>query len=167
MTSCRSPLPPLDAERQALVLKWQRYALQLAQRWCRMAHQVPHAEDVKVEALLGLVEGAHRWQPGRGSFASCAHYYVLNRLRKYEREGARRPPAALEDGEGRLHRASGVQPRRAAARPGRRARRHELLPAEPTPDRLEAEDAARLFAEFEDTLTQASGWPFFQAEEVE
>lgn len=154
MTSCRTapPLPPLNAERQVLVAKWRRYALMLAQKWCHLAHQEPHVEDIRAEALLGLVEGAQRWDPKCGSFTAIAHYYILNRLRRYEREGVRvvRLPSRLElaapkevSMDARLSGADGI--------PGD-ATRHQVLPAPAASDRLEEEDSARLFAQLEDTL---------------
>lgn len=136
-------------------MKWRRWALMLAQRWCRQAHQKPHAADIRAEALLGLVEGAQRWNPKRGSFSAVAHFYVLNRLRKYEREGARvvRVPHSKTSREGFTaprECSMDVQLRGPEGTAG--GTRHELLPAAPAPDTLEAEDAARLYAELEDAL---------------
>ncbi|MBJ6762784.1 hypothetical protein JGU66_18630 [Myxococcaceae bacterium JPH2] len=83
-------MPRLDKERQDLCVQWQDFALAMAGEFLarsrRLAH---HSEDIRSAALLGLVEGARRWQPERGAFSTCVYWGIHCRLQLFERADAR------------------------------------------------------------------------------
>jgi RNA polymerase sigma-B factor len=77
-------MAPLPQTSDALVLRHQRLARHLAQRYVRTPEQ---REDLEQAAYLGLVKAARRYDPERGvPFISYAMPTILGELRRYCRD---------------------------------------------------------------------------------
>lgn len=50
----------------------------LAYGFARAYKWHPRYEDILQACLLGLCEAALRWEPSRGAFSTCAHYWMRN-----------------------------------------------------------------------------------------
>ncbi|NOK06679.1 MULTISPECIES: hypothetical protein [Myxococcus] len=55
----------------------------------KSAHLRRYEDDVLAEAMVGLVEGCRRWEPERGSIASCVSWWVVAQLQAFKRRGSR------------------------------------------------------------------------------
>jgi RNA polymerase sigma factor (sigma-70 family) len=78
-------LPYLTApEREAVVVRFRPLAFGLAYRWWQMNRAAVALDDMRQEAVVGLVLAARRYDPTRGtSYLTYATYWVEMRLRRF------------------------------------------------------------------------------------
>jgi len=87
-----------DGEEAAFVTLYRRWQGIVYRCALRISGTTPIAEDVTQEVFLALMNGASRFDPGRGSFASYVHGMTRNHvMRRITRERIFAP--FLDDGE--------------------------------------------------------------------
>ncbi len=84
-----------QAERNALVIEHRTNADRYAWRIARRAAAIEHIDDVKAEAMAGLVDASLRFDPARGvRFMTFAAFWIRMRTQRYLADHSRavRPP---------------------------------------------------------------------------
>lgn len=78
------PVGPLTEDQKRLAEQWARLALHYARPW---AHRLPaHADDLRSEALLGLVRASRAWNAEQDPPFPCfARDFIRSALRSYVR----------------------------------------------------------------------------------
>lgn len=143
---------PLTEEQRALWVQWLPYSRKLAYSFLRRAPWLRYMEeDVVSAAECAGANAVRKWDPKRGTYVSCLHWWVVAALQDVAKVHGRHVLDVSLDVDVGVHLGGGGHSKRPDAE--RYGEFHEITPDESLPDPDACMDAARLTARAEDEIT--------------